>query len=244
MAKIEALLGKKSFWKKARTLQPGNHAKFWAIDRQAFVLGSYNAIPWNLQEYSFLVEDHEKGGLVDHLYTQYLDELWKYSRLDAYQDPGRDGYDASVINTADSKWPFLQTGKNCTFMLPPPSDAPGDLLPPPPLAPVESGESQAPDVNALFAIPFYGAFDDQACSGLPKGDWQDSCLLLNFDLLTACSTQVWCNATDTGFDPATDVPTGSLTTAVFCAFAKNCDGHLQCFDTEEEYSAGCRANQE
>ena len=157
-------------WHKARSIQPGNHAKFWAIDRKAFVVGSYNAIPWNLQEYSYMIED---PAAVATMYEEYIDKFWKYSRLSAYQDP--------------------ENGTACLWQPPMPMSESLDISAFPSLA---TDDDEDPVIPPLHGLPYYGAIDDLPCPGLPAGDWLQTCDLVLFNSEEGCITTAKCKDND------------------------------------------------
>lgn len=193
-------------WVKARSIEPGNHTKMWAIDRKAFIVGSNNSIPWNLQEVSVMIENE---AAVEKMYTEYFDVLWSYSRLAAYQDP--------------------ESGGACLWLPPVPMS-----LPLPPLGVFPGLESVDTDPNddvdeddgivvpVLPGIPFNSAFEGLPCPGLPKGGWQDDCVLRHFNRAGACVTAAVCK--DDAGEPA------PVSWVIGCRAAENDDGTLTCID--------------
>lgn len=77
-------------WKyKEKTYEVGNHAKVFIIDDQAFCLGSDNAYPHNLQEFTVLIEDQQETA---KFLTTYWNKVWKYSKVNAIEN------DSELIN--------------------------------------------------------------------------------------------------------------------------------------------------
>ncbi|HBC92166.1 MAG TPA: hypothetical protein DCZ10_04470 [Pelotomaculum sp.] len=68
-----------------REITPGNHAKVYIVDDNAFYVGSDNAYMHDLQEYGYLIEgDSETRAFL----TDYWDKLWLYSGREEFKDWG------------------------------------------------------------------------------------------------------------------------------------------------------------
>jgi len=62
----------------------GNHAKFWMVDERAFYIGSDNMYPVNLQEYGYIVDDHQAA---EEITNAYWKPLWEWSSKAAVSGP-------------------------------------------------------------------------------------------------------------------------------------------------------------
>lgn len=57
------------------------HSKVYLVDEAAYLIGSRNAYPSNLQQFGYIVQDPVSAA---EFKTQFFDPMWKYSKLKAY----------------------------------------------------------------------------------------------------------------------------------------------------------------
>ena len=87
--------GPDAMWPDGRPI--GVHAKFWMVDDNIFYIGSDNLYPVDLQEFGFIVEDHNASS---ELLNSYWNHAWQWSRTAAISG---DDAPSCVFNPAKSK---------------------------------------------------------------------------------------------------------------------------------------------